>query len=648
MKPTFSLLFLTFSAFFISLPALAADENTQNPAPPASYLGPAALEFLDADTLCVLQQDARRLDIFSLTTQSVLRSLELNLTPNKMLKVTHGEGPGAVTRIYISCGDLNGEVLEIDPAVMKILRTWKGMHSPWALAHLKSTDTLLISRRFHGDILFVDMNAQPQQALRDAKCVKVMREPVALAVMPDESRVYVANFLPQVPANGSIVAAHISVIDLKTHAVKHILMTDGTNSVRDICITPDGQYVFAVHIHSSHRSVTSQLSGGWTSRNGITILDTQRDDRVGCYLLDDDLLGAPNPWSVRVSPDGKLLGITFAGCREVGFMAVEELTAMMRKDLQGVSSGYVFVFEVGSLMHIMGRTQMAGVIGPRALAMDDARTIAAGYFSDNLAVFPRGDFPDKVKVSQRTGQRYRLFAKYTSMEPRIVPLGPPPVLDAVRRGEIHYHNGELAQERWHSCSTCHPDARVDGMNWDLLNDGIGNHKNTKSMLHAYETPPCMITGVRADAFIATRAGFVHIHHIAQSEPLYQEVDAYLQALRPIPGIALNPDGTLTEAAQRGKRLFLGPKTGCFSCHFGKYYTDMKMHDVLTETQYDYNPFFDTPTLIETYRTAPYLHDGRYTTLEQLLYEGYHGDPEKNLDKLTEQEKADLIEFLLSL
>lgn len=632
---------------------ISVGEYPETPPEPAGvYLGPSALEFLDDDTLCVLHRDARRLDIFSLSTQTVLRSLSLPTLPNKMLKVEHGENPDAElpsgTRIYVSCGDLNGEVLEIDPFSMMILRRWQGIHTPAALAYAKSTGTLFIARQFHSDIFLVDIRLEPRAALEAAPKVKVVREPTAMVLAPDESRLYVANLLPNVPSNGPVVAADISILDTKTHAVKNVQLTDGTASVRDICVTPDGKYVFAVHVSSNHRAITSQLSGGWTNRNGMTILDVEKDDYICCYLVDEHLLGAPNPWSVRVSPDGKLLAITFGGCQEVGFLGVDELISRMYRDLTGISSGYKMVLNVGSLMQTLKMVHRNEIVGPRALVMNDHLTVAAGYFSDNLMIFLREDSPEKSRISTTSGRSYGTFAQFTSLEPEIVPLGPPPVLDAIRRGEIHFHDAQLAQERWHSCATCHPDARVDGMNWDLLNDGLGNHKNTKNMLHAYETPPCMITGVRANAEIATRAGFIHIHFVPQKESLYRDVDVYLKALRPIPGIALSPDGTLTESGKRGHKLFFSHRTGCSDCHYGQYFTDMKMHDVLTKNASDYDGIFDTPTLIETFRTGPYLHDGRYVTLEELLYKGYHGDPEKRLDLLTEQEKADLIEYLLSL
>ena len=48
------------------------------------------------------------------------------------------------------------------------------------------------------------------------------------------------------------------------------------------------------------------------------------------------------------------------------------------------------------------------------------------------------------------------------------------------------------------------------MNWDLMNDGIGNPKNCKSMILAHETPPSMISGIRERAELAVRKGYTLI------------------------------------------------------------------------------------------------------------------------------------------
>ena len=65
--------------------------------------------------------------------------------------------------------------------------------------------------------------------------------------------------------------------------------------------------------------------------------------------------------------------------------------------------------------------------------------------------------------------------------------------------------------------------------------------------------------------------------------------------------------------------------------------------------------FKTPTLREIARTAPYMHDGRFATLEEVV-DHYNGGGVKNpfLDnqviplKLTESEKRDLVEMLRTL
>ena len=45
------------------------------------------------------------------------------------------------------------------------------------------------------------------------------------------------------------------------------------------------------------------------------------------------------------------------------------------------------------------------------------------------------------------------------------------------RGNMYFHDATLGFQGWQSCASCHPnDARADGLNWDLLNDGLGNPK----------------------------------------------------------------------------------------------------------------------------------------------------------------------------
>ena len=104
---------------------------------------------------------------------------------------------------------------------------------------------------------------------------------------------------------------------------------------------------------------------------------------------------------------------------------------------------------------------------------------------------------------------------------------------------------------------------------------------------------------------------------------------------------------LSEAAQRGKKIFEGA-AGCSSCHSGKYYTDMEKYNVGTGLGLDKDSDFDTPTLIEIWRTSPYLFDGRAETVLEILTKYNKNDQHGKVSKLTEHQIKDLAEYVLSL
>ena len=125
---------------------------------------------------------------------------------------------------------------------------------------------------------------------------------------------------------------------------------------------------------------------------------------------------------------------------------------------------------------------------------------------------------------------------------------------------------------------------------------------------------------------------------------------------------------ISEAAKRGKNLFFG-KARCNLCHFGTNFSDEKFHNIgigwdgetvdVGRYHVTHDPkdlaAFKTPTLREISRTAPYMHDGRFVTLKQVV-DHYNQGGVKNpfLDNqiiplnLTEAEKQDLVEMLRSL
>ena len=126
--------------------------------------------------------------------------------------------------------------------------------------------------------------------------------------------------------------------------------------------------------------------------------------------------------------------------------------------------------------------------------------------------------------------------------------GTPPQLAGRRWGELLFNDATICRQQWQSCASCHPDGRSDVVNWDLLNDGVGNPKNTKSLVLAFQTPPSMAEGVRTTAGEAVRAGLSNILFADRPEAEAVAIDEYLQSLEPVPSPHL-VDGQ----AQPGRR-----------------------------------------------------------------------------------------------
>ena len=150
---------------------------------------------------------------------------------------------------------------------------------------------------------------------------------------------------------------------------------------------------------------------------------------------------------------------------------------------------------------------------------------------------------------------------------------------------------------------------------------------------------------------------------------------------------------MSESALRGEALFFGEKYECYHCHGGLSFTDNVVHARLPFEELGFhntglynvdgrgaypmaNPGlrevtddpkdegkFRTPTLLNIARTAPYMHDGSITSLEQVLTEHYARQgravrdgqpPNPNRSAFivgfdfTAEEIADLLAFLDSL
>lgn len=537
------------------------------------------------------------------------------------------------TEIFVTCASPESEVCIVDIASKKIIGNIPVGHS--ALAPVISPDgkTLYVCDRFNDAIGVVDL-AKGKEVRR----IAVQREPVAAAMTKDGKFLLVANQIHAGRADVDYVAAVVSVIDLtKNQVVKELSLPNGSGSLKDIRVSPDGKYAAVTHLIGRFNRVTTRVDRGWMHVNAVTLIDIARMEIRNTALLDDADAGAANPWGVDWSADGTKLVVAHAGIHEVSVsdfpMLLEQLpeqSASCDVSTNAVSNLHDRAMHANYLPFLLGSRQRVKLpptdLGPRALVVVGHTAYTANYFSDTLSVIDL-DAPQLKAES--------------------IPLGPKPEMDIVRQGEFYFHNGSLCVQGWQSCSSCHPgDARVDGLNWDLLNDGIENPKNTKSLLLAHKTPPAMFLGVRANAETAVRAGITHILFKKQPESVALALDEYLKSLKPVPSPHL-AHGELSKSAKRGEKVF--QQAGCADCHVPGLFTDLHPHNVGTNREFDkQTDKFYTPTLIEIWRTAPYLHDGSAVTIRDVLTarnpDGEHGDTQG----LSKKEMDDLCEYVLSL
>jgi cytochrome c peroxidase len=155
----------------------------------------------------------------------------------------------------------------------------------------------------------------------------------------------------------------------------------------------------------------------------------------------------------------------------------------------------------------------------------------------------------------------------------------------------------------------------------------------------------MIIGARPNAEAAVRAGIRHIQFAVRPEEDAVAIDEYLKSLKPVQSPYL-AKGRLSRTAKRGERVF--KKAGCSSCHPSPLYTDLRKYNIGTGKDMDENQSFDTPTLIEAWRTAPYLYDGRARTIKEVLTKHNSGNKHGKTSTLTDEEINSLVEFILSL
>ena len=594
------------------------------------WLSPIALAATpDGKSLLVACGTASQVLQLDLAAGKVVRKFEVSGAATGLALSADGR------TLYVTCAAPESRVDVVDIVGASPRAGFAAGHNATSPVLSPDGKTLYVCQRFDGSVAAYDL-ATRSETFR----VSVGREPISAAVTGDGKRLLVAHHLHSGRADANVVSAPVSVVDLAARKVAATLeLPNGSGLLRDVRISPDGRLACVAHNLARFQLPTTQVDRGWMNTSALTLIDMARPSVINTVLLDNVDRGAANPWGVAWSSDGHTLCVSSAGTHEVSVIDVPALLAKLAKvpatadpsRRYGADSASRIASDVpNDLSFLVGVRQRVPVSGngPRGLALAGSALYVANYFSDTV-------------------DRIDLKAAVLAASP--IRVGPETNPTPQRLGEIAFNDATICFQGWQSCASCHSnDARSDGMNWDLLNDGIGNPKNSRSLLLSHATPPAMSTGVRETAETAVRAGIQHILFTVQPEDVAKDLDEYLKSLCPVPSPHL-VGGQLSAAARRGEALFRSAETGCATCHSGPRYTDLAHHDTGTRGKYDKaGERYDTPTLIEGWRTAPYLHDGSAATFRDVLTTRNVDSRHGQTSQLTAQQIDDLVAYLLSL
>lgn len=242
----------------------------------------------------------------------------------------------------------------------------------------------------------------------------------------------------------------------------------------------------------------------------------------------------------------------------------------------------------------------------------------------------------------------------------------------VNLGDLAFNAPEIlggaARQAGISCGSCHvngaanPKLFVPGMSTHPGNfDTTGPLFNPKANNFALD--PVRIPSLRGARYLAPYGNdgrtaslreFIRnviVEEFAGSEPLPTILDAltaYIQDIDFLPNPSLEPSGKLSsrtsEAERSGEVLFNrpfphDPTVSCASCHIpSAAFVDHSQHDIGS------GGLYKTPTLLNADFNAPYFHDGRFTSYDQVV--GYFD--EKFGLGFSGQEQKDLVAYLTAV
>jgi len=559
----------------------------------------------DGKLLATVNRDNGTVSLVDLATNTVLREIPVGHKPEGVSFV----GDSSLMAVTVYADD---KVVFVESGNGQIINSVDVFDEPYGVVSNKAGTKVYVTLEYPGQLLEIDVaSGKISQTIPGGRFLR------GIALSSDEKRVFVTEYL----------TGAVNGIDLASGRIVDVLPGSSSDNIaRQVALHPTRPKAYVPHIRS--RINVNQGEGSIVPILTVHNFDQPEPQRNPVPM--DSFIGTfvvANPWETAISPDGQTCLTVFAGTDDM------------------------FV---------------AGVLDDNYREIEFQKVLKVGHNPRAVRYAPDGK---TFYVYNTLDFDVWAYSATTFARQAVIPVCTNPLGDEILLGKILFYTAlqPVVGRRWISCSSCHPDGDGDGRTWQNP-EGL---RNTTALYGMAWTHPLHWSADRDETqdFEHTIRGKLMQGEGLLRGPLFPAMGKPLKGLSPkldalaaysnSHKLSISPHSKngLSEAAKRGKEIFSSAAVGCAKCHTGPCYTDSrperpyKLHDVGTgndDPSELMGSKYDTPMLLNLYRSAPYLHHGKAATLLDVLTTANKQDLHGRTSQLKAGELSDLVEFLKAL
>lgn len=520
----------------------------------------------------------------------------------------------------------------IDLKTRRVVATLPTGDAPAGLALSPDGTTLFVANWFGNDISVFDLRRG-----MEVKRLAGGSNPYELALSPDGASLLVTNQLSSLTARPNPPISEVTVLNTRERRVVARRQVRNAHMLEGVAFAPQGDLALVTLVRPKNLLPAIQVARGWMMTNGLGVVD-MRNGRIAQVLLDEVNAYYADPCGVVVTPDGRYAFVTHSGANCVTVVDMAKLRTLLADATPEAILTYANHLGLSSRYVI--------------------KRIQTGANPKGLAVSPDGRF---VYVVERLADQIAVIDVEKMENVAAIDLGGPKWETVQRRGEKLFNSARATFQGQFSCRSCHPNNHVDRLQYDLEPDGLGrNIVDNRTLLDIRDTGPFKWNGKNTSLYM--QCGIRFARFLTRVEPFAPDelnaLVAFIGSLRLPPNRNRSTDGVLTPVQQRGKAIFersvdkngnpIPEKNRCITCHLPPYYTNRKKENIRSASPTDSAQEFDAPQLNNVYQSAPYLHDGKALTLEEIWIKYSPNDTHGVTNDLGKEGLNDLIEYLKTL